>query len=309
MTIFRASLGAAFAGALLASAAAAAQDGGSAPQESAAPAGDNIIVTGERPSHSEVSRQARDVTDIGSDIRDRPLARVEDRLCPGVIGLKADFASLVVDRLRANAERFGLWMTEDDGTCQPNFIVAFVDYGQDVLKHINDRWYWLFTDMPRHERIELLADDGPVHVWTTTRPRTADGMPLGTDPYGRQVRAMSSGGMARTSIPVRDDIVGVLVLFDRDDVRGMTLAQLADYATMRGLARTRPVDGDGQALDTILALFDLDATPPAELTAFDNAYLGALYAGRPNEIGLTKVLNVSTQLRRQARAEAAPDGE
>jgi hypothetical protein len=111
--------------------------------------------------------------------------------------------------------------------------------------------------------------------------------------------------MARTSIPVREDIVGVLVLFDRDDVRSMTLSQLADYATMRGLARTRPVDGDGQKLDTILALFDQDATPPDTLTAFDTAYLGALYAGRPNEIGLTKVLNVSTQLRRQANAEQA----
>jgi len=101
----------------------------------------------------------------------------------------------------------------------------------------------------------------------------------------------------------------VLVLFDRDDVRGMTLAQLADYATMRGLARTRPVDGDGQVLDTILALFDQDATPPDELTAFDSAYLGALYAGRANETGLTKVLNVSTQLRRQAQAEASAEGE
>ena len=304
--MFRFALRAVLSSAVLMPAAALAQ---AEDPSSAAESNSTIIVNGKELTRDEVARQAREVTQT-TQLRHAPLPRFEgDRLCPGVIGLKGDFASLVVDRLRANAERFGLWMTADDGTCQPNFIVAFVDDGQDVLQHIRDRWYWLFIDMPRHERIELLADDGPVHVWTTTRPRTADGMPLGTDPYGRQVRAMSSGGMARTSIPVRDDIVGVLVLFDRDDVRGMTLAQLADYATMRGLARTRPVDGDGQALDTILALFDLDATPPAELTAFDNAYLGALYAGRPNEIGLTKVLNVSTQLRRQAQAEATTDGK
>ena len=291
---------------LPASAFAQAED----PAPAAEPSPDStIIVNGQELTRDEVARQAREVTQT-TQLRHAPLPRFEgDRLCPGVIGLKTDFASLVVDRIRANAEHFGLGMTEDDGSCQPNFIVAFVDDGQDVLQHIEDRWYWLFSDMPRHERIELLADDGPVHVWTTTRPRTADGMSLGTDLYGRQVTAMSSGGVARTSIAVRDDIVGVLVLFDRDDVRGMTLAQLADYATMRGLARTRPVDGDGQALDTILALFDHDATPPAELTAFDNAYLGALYAGRANEIGLTKVLNVSTQLRRQAQAEATTDGK
>jgi hypothetical protein len=173
-----------------------------------------------------------------------------------------------------------------------------------VLQHIRDRWYWLFSDMPRHERIELLADDGPVHVWTTTRV-----VPGARDPYGRQLRAMSSGGAARTSIPVREDIVGVLVLFDRDDVGDMTLVQLADYATMRGLARTRLVDVDGEAMATILALFDQDATPPAEMTAFDTAYLGALYAGQGNVTGLSKVLNVNTQLRRQAQAEASAGGE
>jgi hypothetical protein len=279
------------------------------PEDPAPEPNSTIVVTGEEPTREEVTRQAREITQ-STALRYAPLPRFEgDRLCPGVIGLKADFASLVVDRLRANAERFGLWMTEDDGTCQPNFIVAFVDDGQDVLRHIEDRWYWLFSDMPRHERIELLADDGPVHVWTTTRVRTADGMPVPTDPYGRQVRAMSSGGVARTSIPVREDIVGVLVLFDRNDVRGMTLAQLADYATMRGLARTRPVDGDGQAMDTILALFDPDSPPPAEMTAFDSAYLGALYAGQANVTGLSKVFGVERELRRQGRAEQAATGE
>jgi hypothetical protein len=103
---------------------------------------------------------------------------------------------------------------------------------------------------------------------------------------------------------VREDIVGVLVLFDRDDVRGMTLVQLADYATMRGLARTRPVDAAGAALDTILALFDASAEPPAELTAFDGAYLGALYRGPAGVPGLSRVQGVEAELRRQAQAEA-----
>src|SRR5687767_1056283 len=65
-----------------------------------------IVVTGEMPSHAEVTRQARAITQP-TGIRYAPLPRFEgDRLCPGVIGLKTDFAALVVDRLRANAERF-----------------------------------------------------------------------------------------------------------------------------------------------------------------------------------------------------------
>lgn len=273
----------------------------------------SIIVTGEipeAPTQQEVTRQARQITQP-TGIRYAPLPRFEgDRLCPGVIGLKADFAALVVDRIRANAERFGLWMTEDDGTCRPNFVIAFVDDGQAVLQQVADGQSWLFKDMPRHERVELLADDGPAHVWTTTQARTRDGMDLPDTPSGRKASAMSSGGVARVAIPVREDITGVLVLFDRDDVSGLTLVQLADYATMRGLARTRPVDGDGQAMDTILALFDQDSTPPAEMTAFDSAYLGALYRGQSNTTGLSKVLGVDRELRRQAEAgEANAAGE
>ena len=268
------------------------------------PADSTIVVTGEQPTHSEVTRQAREITQP-TGIRYAPLPRFEgDRLCPGVIGLKADFASLVVDRIRANAERFGLWMTEDDGTCAPNFVVAFVDDGQATLQQVADGQSWLFKDMPRHERVELLADDGPAHVWTTTQARTSDGMNLPDKPDGRKASAMGSGGRRGPQLGAREDITGVLILFDRDDVRGLTLTQLADYATMRGLARTRPVDGDGQAMATILALFDQDATPVAEMTDFDRAYLGALYRTRATTTGLSTVMRVSRELNRQAQSDA-----
>ena len=269
----------------------------------------SIVVTGELPSHLEVTRQAREIT-VPTGIRYLPLPRFEgDRLCPGVIGLKDDYAALVIDRIRANAERFDLWMTEDDGTCQPNFIVAFVDDGKATLQQIANQWEGMFRGMPRPERLALLDEEGPVRVWTLTATRAPGGMPIGEDPRTGTKVVTTSAPPSRFYLSVREDITGVLVLFDRAAVRGMTLVQLADYATMRGLARTRPVDGDGQALDTILALFDPEATPPVELTQFDRAYLGALYAGMPNQTGLTKVLNVTTQLRRQAREERAAAGE
>jgi hypothetical protein len=278
--------------------------------EAAREADSSIVVTGELPKRSEITRQARAIT-APTGLRYAPLPRFEgDRLCPGVLGLKGDFAALVVDRIRWNAERLGLWMTEDDGTCTPNFVVAFVDDGQATLQHIADERYWLFINMPRHERLALLAEDGPARVWTSTRARTVGGMDLPLRPDGRQVSAMSSGGVARAVIPVREDIVGVLILFDRDEVRDKTLIQLADYATMRGLARTRPVDGDGQAMDTILALFDAGNEPPAELTAFDLAYLGVLYDGRTSTVGLARIQGVARELRRQAReAEEASSPE
>ena len=81
---------------------------------------------------------------------------------------------------------------------------------------------------------------------------------------------------------------------------------------MRGLARTRPADGageeGGQPMDTILALFDEGAAPPAEMTEFDRAYLAAVYNNIPNIPGITKVLGVNRQLRIQDR-EAAQAAE
>src|SRR5690606_31277613 len=62
-----------------------------------ASATDDIVVTGKaaEPTRSEISRQARAIT-RPQNFHDLPLARFEDRLCPGVIGMKADYASMVI---------------------------------------------------------------------------------------------------------------------------------------------------------------------------------------------------------------------
>lgn len=274
----------------------------------------DIVVTGrteEEPTKREVSRQARAIT-RPQNVYDLPLARFEDRLCPGVLGLKPEYATQIVDRIRYHAQQLDMWLTEDDGTCTPNLVLAFVDDGQAELARLHEKYGFVFQDLPTHERNELLEEEGPVRVWTTTRTRSRDGMPIPqrenlTDP------PMVSAWMAHSKIylATREDITSVVVLFDRRAILGKTLVQLADYATMRGLARTRPVSGDGQAMDTILALFDAAATPPPEMTAFDNAYLAALYDGMPNIPGVTKVLGVNRQLRLQedAAGEAGKGGE
>jgi hypothetical protein len=302
MPMFRAVLNVALAGAL--AAPAAAQD----PARPTALPDDDIVVTGERPSHREVSRQARDITAIGSDVRDRPLARIEDRLCPGVIGLKRDGAELMIDRIRWNAERLHMWMA-DDTDCRPNLIVAFVDDGKAELAGLVDRQPWLFADLATHERRALLAEDGPVRVWTTALDRTRDGMPIErrenlTDP---PVVAMWMAH-SKLYLTIREDITQVVVLFDRAGVRGKSIIQLADYATMRGFARTRPAQGDA-ALDTILALFDPEHEPPQQLTDFDQAYLRSVYKEIANLPASMKLLEVSDELERMQRAEAEVPSE
>ena len=62
-------------------------------------------------------------------------------------------------------------------------------------------------------------------------------------------------------------VLGLDPISDRAQVRGKTLMQLADYATMRALAFTRETSGE-PAADTILSLFDGEGPKPERLTAF-----------------------------------------
>ena len=278
-------------------------------QDQAPPADDNSIVVTEdreRPTHSDVSRQARDISDITSDIYDKPLARIEDRLCPGIIGLKQDYAAFMIDRIRWSAERLDLWLADDTG-CDPNLIIAFVDDGKAEINQLFEKQPWLFQTLTIPERTRLLEEDGPVRVWTTAQMRTRDGMPIQRR-ESLDAPPVVSMWMAHSKLylTIREDITQTVVLFDRAAVRGKTLIQLADYATMRSFARTRPTDGSAP-LDTILALFDPANEPPNGLTEFDQAYLRSVYDGIANLPAASKLLGVNRQLGQLADEEADED--
>lgn len=272
--------------------------------QEAGESGEDIVVTGqaEAPTRGEVSRQARSITRSGN-IYDTPLARFEDRLCPGIIGIPADYAVMMIDRIRHNAGELGMWMADEEN-CSPNFIVAFVDDGQAELAELERRHGHLFETMSLAERRELLAETGPVRVWTSTATRTRDGMPVpraeGLDKPPVVQMAMAHSKIYLTT---REDITSVMVLFDKRQLLGKTLDQLSDYATMRGLARTRPVGADGAAMDTILTLFDDTGAAPPGLTDFDRAYLASLYDWIANLPAATKMLGVNRQLRIAAKRE------
>jgi hypothetical protein len=258
------------------------------------PDSDVIIVEGGRPegvSRSEIQRQARSIAMEG-DVYDQPLARFEDRLCPGIAGLAVEQASFMIDRIRDNAYDFGIRL-QDDG-CDPNFIVMFTPDSEQAMREMMERQYWLFEFHDAGEKREML-EPGPARVWTWTEPRTRDGMPVPQTRNRVDVPVLSSW-MAHSRIytAVRHDITSVIVMFDTEAARGKSLIQLADYAVMRGLAQTRP--SDEASMDSILTLFDEEA-PPQRLTLFDRAYMRSLYDWIPNLPAITKITGVSRQLR------------
>lgn len=285
---------------LLAAAPAVAQTAG---ESAAAGAKPGIVVTGHAQAQPldpvQVAKQARAVT-RDTDVRYEPLPRFEAKVCPGVIGLTQDAAEYVVGRIRMVAEDLHVPLAPN-GKCSANVIVAFTDDGRADLAALQRRRNALARALTIDEQHELLEDPGPVRAFMITETRMQNGSlvpradQLSTNAADLPVGRME-GGQSLISTGSHKEIVSVVVLFDREKVRPLTLQQVADYSVMRALAHTRDAKGRNSP-DSILALFDGDnAAPPAGLTDFDRAYLQALYEGSPNVKGLSKLLRISHQL-------------
>jgi hypothetical protein len=255
---------------------------------------DQMVVTGSSTdaSPAEVFGQARAITATGNSF-DEPLARFEQPVCPGVLGLTRETAGLVIDRLRTNAGFVGLRVQEDG--CTANFVVAVVDNGQAMLDRMIRDNPARFEYLNPLDRRELLAP-GPARAWTDVQPATRDGMPIARV---RDLTSPPTSGQwaAHSNIYTfnRNEITMVWVVLDREAVRGLTLQQVADYATMRGLAQTRPAPE--MAISSILGLFSPSGPWPEELTDFDRAYLTAMYDWVPNIPAAVRIGRVAGKLR------------
>ncbi len=156
------------------------------------------------------------------------------------------------------------------------------------------------------ERDALLGDDQPVRVWRNVMTIDAYGVPVPRARDGKEMLPSVWGHINRWFVKFHRDIVSSLVVFDQEAVMGLTLVQLADYATMRGAARMHPANGD-EPMATILALFAHSGRNIAELTSFDIGYLRSLYWERPDEAAVTKLLRVRRLPSRPEMTRSIPD--
>jgi hypothetical protein len=264
-----------------------------------------ILVTGHaaKADPETVTRQARAVT-RETDLRDEPLARFDDRACPGVIGMTQEYAEQIVGRFRQVAEEYKIPLAPN-GNCEPNIVLAFTQDARADLQAFQAKTKELSIELKPDERRELLDEPGPVKVYSVVERRMQNGATMPKRQNLTDIpQATMEGGQSLISTATEQHIVKVVVLVNRDAAIGKSLSQLSDYAIMRALARTRDAKG-ANAPDSILSLFDPGGEPPpAGLTDFDRAYLTALYEGSPHVKGLSKIKRVSHHL---ARIEAGEE--
>jgi hypothetical protein len=292
------------AAALLASAAPATAE---TPPLITAGTDEGIVVSGRRdppPTTGKVHEQARTITRADSFFEE-PLARFNKPVCPGVMGLPVELATVLADRIRYNVERVGGRLAEA-GNCTPNLVVAFTGDGKaDLQRMVAERGSFL-ADIPWSERQALLREPGPVYAWNITSSRTRDGVLVkGDKTFGTTPTMNLQSANSLLLLPNRVDIELSIVLIDVLATDGLPVPWIADYATMRGLVRTRPVAGD-TSFSTILGLFHTEGPHPGGLTTFDLAYLKSIYGSLPNLTAGAVLGDLPGEMRKQASLTDAP---
>lgn len=215
----------------------------------------------------------------GAD-RDVPLARFQDPLCPGIVGVQRDQAEGMVGLIRQDAVELGLRLADPE-TCEPNLLVAVIDNPGAYLDGLRKRKGYLFDWLGKAERDQLFDSPGPAHTWVRVSTRSRDGITV----YPSQTLTdlpftTMEAAHSLIYVPVRRDIISSMVLIDKRAVQGLSVGQVAAYATMRGLSGYQ-ADRLETPRDTILGLFG-EGPKPAGLTRSDRIFLRTLYSTLPN---------------------------
>lgn len=195
--------------------------------------------------------------------RNEQLARFEQRVCPGVIGLPPEHAQVINDRIAEAALRVDLSVGRPG--CFPNVLVIATDDSDRLARELMGEHRLTFKHhVNGQERgSELLAEFGRpgrlVRWWHMTELT-----PAGT--LNSRLRAA-----------VRTDIYRSIIIIDTARIGAVSVPALGDYVAMTALARLSP-DADTSGADTVLNLFGHPRGTVAGLTAWDVAYLQGLYS-------------------------------
>lgn len=240
-----------------------------------------IVVEGDRPySETQVKSLARQV---GANIDLlRPIPRFNDPLCLDVSGLKDEYHDRFMRRVLDNAKRADLRIAGEK--CRPNAMVIFAEDSRRQLQTLRKRNRYLFGEMPRSAFRDMLNSRDPVYAWQINEVIGLSQLPF--DPnsaFGVGIPVNRSLEVGRLNPPIRIVTRSSAVVFESSQIDGKTPEQLADYATMRLIAPTAEIPGDDAAGPaTIMTLFADPANAPAQLTAFDTAFLESVYKIRVN---------------------------
>lgn len=255
-------------------------------QQAPVPPDTDILVTARDAAVG--TRIGRHVAALSESVAsDRPLARFHDPVCVLSVGLPPAANRAVEAEVRAVARSVAL-RTGDAG-CAPNVTVMFVPDSQAAFARLSRS-----RPLPGQTTADvrrIRAQPRGTRVWIDRETRSRDGDRPAYSPDAPAI--LSTTMSSRLSLPVRSDIVAATLLIDRDRVAGVALGRVSAYVAYRALAGIALLPPVRRC--SILAMFDPDGRDTVDgLSAFDRAYLDALYATRgdlPSAMQRTMIAN------------------
>jgi hypothetical protein len=200
----------------------------------------------------------------------------ETPICPLVAGLPHDDGEYMLSRLSQIATSAGASLAPR--SCKPNFYVIVTSVPDELIAAWSKRNPFMFGNTGGTKIRQFLNASTPVRVWYNAELVNWDGTPCTKMVTNTPLNGfLSCGDGGHVIFGAVRDLASVIVLVDARRAKGVNFGQLAAYVAMVGLAEIR---GDAKVGDapTILRLFADSANAPAlGMSAWDTAYLKALY--------------------------------
>jgi len=274
-------------------------------------------------AHAQDARAFVDAVSFTSSTN--ALARWSTRICVGAVGLGADQAQALVDRISARARQVGL--RPGAPGCEPNVMVIYAPDSDRLAREIVDQRRDLLGYLQEDGRLTagreamdaFANEERAVRWWHVSSTGRGSLRPVDGTTYqggGRSTAAaaageggnVGSGGdsaadlqgveavrgtASRTRAEVRNNLTYALVVVDARRVANVPADAWMDYVAFVALAQ---IDAQASTAGyaTVLNLFS-SATPPAGLTAWDEAYLDGLYDAR-NDVANRQASTIARRL-------------
>ncbi|WP_369061000.1 hypothetical protein ABOZ73_04265 [Caulobacter sp. 73W] len=206
-------------------------------------------------------------------------------ICPLTLGLGIDKTTYVSARIRQLAEQTGLKYGGEG--CRVNVIVLFSNEPEVLLTKLRKKRINLYGSTHRSKVNHFIEQDRAVRLITLTSEAPARGASASA------MMADVGGGAPEFSTPNRsrmkpmtfNTMDRMILVVDARFAEGLKIKTLGSYIAMSALTRpNQHMDQTGR--DTIMSIFNSEGrtnAPIEDLTAWDEAYLKALYTVDPGQ--------------------------
>ena len=203
--------------------------------------------------------------------------------CPIVIGFDREWSAHLDTLIRANAEALGLRPL--DKGCTPTAVVIFTDEPQQLIQGLRKKMPSLFETLYIPEIKRIADKPRTTYSWRATGPVGRDGQRATSGSFSGDASGapvIKTFSASRLYSPTNYEIFNSYLIMDIDKTPGMTLQQIADFATMNLLLDLEEEAVSNAPAGSILSLFDVDdPTAVADgMTPFDRGVLKGLYGAK-----------------------------